>query len=215
MAYYRAQLDVRRPIDEVFAYLADFSNTEEWDPGVISAKKRGEGPVAVGTEFKVVSRFLGQELPRRDRPRQRDHRHPPAGVGRAAGQVEPARSGEAVGHPAEGGEAVVGRGPVEGTAPSAAGRGQVLRGEDMLDANAPPHVDTVLGQPSQHAVPEGDPVSPVLTLRGRGRGVDEDLLEAYRWYNRAVAGGDEEARRGLSELAQRLSAEQLRAMEQD
>jgi hypothetical protein len=29
MAYHRAQLDVRRPIDEVFAYLADFSNTEE------------------------------------------------------------------------------------------------------------------------------------------------------------------------------------------
>ena len=63
MAYYRAQLDVRRPIDEVFAYLADFSNTEEWDPGIISAKKRGKGPVAVGTEFKVVSKFLGQELP--------------------------------------------------------------------------------------------------------------------------------------------------------
>ncbi len=63
MAYYRAQLDVRRPIDEVFAYLADFSNTEAWDPGVRSAKKCGEGPVAVGTEFEVVSSFLGQELP--------------------------------------------------------------------------------------------------------------------------------------------------------
>ena len=48
-----------------------------------------------------------------------------------------------------------------------------------------------------------------------GRGVAEDLLEAYRWYNRAVAGGDEEARQGLSEVAQKLSAEQLRAMEQD
>jgi uncharacterized protein YndB with AHSA1/START domain len=63
MAYYRAQLDVRRPIDEVFAYLADFSNTQEWDPGVVSAKKRGGGPVTVGTQFEVVSKFLGQELP--------------------------------------------------------------------------------------------------------------------------------------------------------
>ena len=63
MAYYRALLDVRRPIDEVFAYLADFSNTEEWDPGVVSAKKRGDGPVTTGTRFKVVSKFLGQELP--------------------------------------------------------------------------------------------------------------------------------------------------------
>ena len=63
MAYYRAQLDVRRPIDEVFAYLADFSNTQEWDPGVVSAKKRGDGPVAMGTQFEVVSKFFGQELP--------------------------------------------------------------------------------------------------------------------------------------------------------
>jgi hypothetical protein len=63
MAYYRAQIDVRRPIDDVFAYLADFSNTEKWDPGVVSAKKRGKGPVAVGTQFKVVSKFLGHELP--------------------------------------------------------------------------------------------------------------------------------------------------------
>jgi carbon monoxide dehydrogenase subunit G len=62
MAHYRAQLDVRRPIDEVFAYLADFSNTQEWDPGVVSAKRRGDGPVAVGTRFAVVAKFFGQEL---------------------------------------------------------------------------------------------------------------------------------------------------------
>ena len=63
MAYYRAQIDVRRPIDEVFAYLADFSNTEIWDPGIVSAKKRGKGPIAVGTQFKLVSKFFGHELP--------------------------------------------------------------------------------------------------------------------------------------------------------
>ena len=57
MAYYRAQLDVRRPIDEVFAYLADFSNTQEWDPGVVSARKRVDGAVTMGARFKVVSKF--------------------------------------------------------------------------------------------------------------------------------------------------------------
>jgi carbon monoxide dehydrogenase subunit G len=63
MAYYRARLDVRCPIDEVFADLADFSNTQEWDPGVVSAKKCGDGTVTKGTRFEVVSKFLGQELP--------------------------------------------------------------------------------------------------------------------------------------------------------
>jgi TPR repeat protein len=48
-----------------------------------------------------------------------------------------------------------------------------------------------------------------------GRGVEEDQLEAYRWYNRAASGGDETAREGLMEAAQRLSAEQLRALEQE
>jgi TPR repeat protein len=48
-----------------------------------------------------------------------------------------------------------------------------------------------------------------------GRGVEQDLEEAYRWYNRAVAGGDEEARQGLSEVAGQLSPEQLRELELD
>ena len=48
-----------------------------------------------------------------------------------------------------------------------------------------------------------------------GRGVQEDQAEAYRWYNRAVAGGDEEARRGLSETARKLSPEQLRRLERE
>jgi TPR repeat protein len=48
-----------------------------------------------------------------------------------------------------------------------------------------------------------------------GRGVDEDQVEAYRWFNRAASGGDEAAREGLLETAQRLSPEQLRALEQE
>jgi hypothetical protein len=63
MAHYRAQLEVRRPIDEVFGYLANFANTEEWDPGVASARKRGDPPLGVGSEFDVVSKFLGREVP--------------------------------------------------------------------------------------------------------------------------------------------------------
>ena len=63
MAYYRAQLDVQRPSDDVFAYLADFSNTARWDPGVVSATRCGDGPVALGAAFEVVWRFLGRELP--------------------------------------------------------------------------------------------------------------------------------------------------------
>lgn len=57
MAYYRGQLDVRRLIDAVFAYLANFSNTQEWDAGFVFAKRRGGGRVTVGTQFALHLAF--------------------------------------------------------------------------------------------------------------------------------------------------------------
>src|SRR5665213_1037290 len=36
MAHYNASLDTPRPPDEMFAYLSDFSSTQEWDPGAVS-----------------------------------------------------------------------------------------------------------------------------------------------------------------------------------
>lgn len=45
---------------EVFDYLADFTNTEEWDPGTVrTTRLSGDG--GVGTRYHNVSRFLGRE----------------------------------------------------------------------------------------------------------------------------------------------------------
>ena len=46
-----------------------------------------------------------------------------------------------------------------------------------------------------------------------GRGVAQDPVQAYAWYQRAILHGDESAREFLSELAARLSPEQLREAE--
>lgn len=46
-----------------------------------------------------------------------------------------------------------------------------------------------------------------------GRGVDRNYVEAYRWYSRAVSSGDEEARQNLRELSPKLSAEQIKQIE--
>jgi hypothetical protein len=50
MAHYNASVDTSRPPDEMFAYLSDFSSTQEWDPGVIEAERLGDAPVHEGTE---------------------------------------------------------------------------------------------------------------------------------------------------------------------
>jgi len=53
-------LQVPRPPEEVFAYLQDFTTTEEWDPGTVRTT-RLDGDGGVGTRYHNVSRFLGRE----------------------------------------------------------------------------------------------------------------------------------------------------------
>ena len=48
-------------VKEIFDYLADFSTTEEWDPGCISAKRRETTPLAVGDTFDLVTEFKGKQ----------------------------------------------------------------------------------------------------------------------------------------------------------
>ncbi len=50
-----------RPPEEVFAYLQDFTNTEEWDPGTQTCE-RVAGDGGVGTTYRNVTRFLGREV---------------------------------------------------------------------------------------------------------------------------------------------------------
>jgi carbon monoxide dehydrogenase subunit G len=47
--------------DTVLSYLKDFANAEEWDPGTVSCSQTTPGPVAVGTQWKNVSKIAGNE----------------------------------------------------------------------------------------------------------------------------------------------------------
>ncbi len=61
MAHYRASIVTSRPLQEVFTYLSDFSTTAEWDPSVIEAERVGDAPVGEGTEFRLLTEFLGRK----------------------------------------------------------------------------------------------------------------------------------------------------------
>ena len=56
----RKEIQVARPPAEAFAYVADFSNSAEWDPGIPEARKLTDGPVRQGSEFEVVALFRGK-----------------------------------------------------------------------------------------------------------------------------------------------------------
>ncbi|MBA2414329.1 MAG: SRPBCC family protein [Geodermatophilaceae bacterium] len=49
-----------KPVDTVFAYLADFANAEEWDAGTLSCR-RLSGDGGVGTTYENVSSFRGRK----------------------------------------------------------------------------------------------------------------------------------------------------------
>lgn len=63
MARYRTTVPSRWPIDQAFAYMADFSHSAQWDPSVTSARRVGEGDVGLGTTFDLVTTFNGRPMP--------------------------------------------------------------------------------------------------------------------------------------------------------
>src|SRR5690349_8912855 len=51
-------VETATPIDRVFAYLSDFTTTEDWDPGTVTTTRRtGDG--GLGTVYDNTSSFMG------------------------------------------------------------------------------------------------------------------------------------------------------------
>ena len=53
---------VKRPVNEVFDYLTDFSNHEQIFSANIESKQVSEGPVGIGTKMTCVSKFMGKRM---------------------------------------------------------------------------------------------------------------------------------------------------------
>lgn len=51
---------VDRPLAAVFAYLSDFTTTNEWDPGTVETVRVG-GDGGVGTAYRNTSKFAGRK----------------------------------------------------------------------------------------------------------------------------------------------------------
>jgi carbon monoxide dehydrogenase subunit G len=64
------------PIEAAFDYVADFANAQEWDPGVATARRIDDGPVAVGARYNLGVRMRGRigtmeyRITELDRPRR-------------------------------------------------------------------------------------------------------------------------------------------------
>jgi uncharacterized protein YndB with AHSA1/START domain len=54
-------ISVDRPVAQVYAYLSDFTTTNEWDPGTVrTVRVSGDG--GVGTAYRNITKFVGREV---------------------------------------------------------------------------------------------------------------------------------------------------------
>jgi uncharacterized protein YndB with AHSA1/START domain len=53
---------IERPLEEVFAFLADPENDAQWTPVVTETRKTSEGPLGVGTRYEQSGHFLGRNF---------------------------------------------------------------------------------------------------------------------------------------------------------
>jgi uncharacterized membrane protein len=58
----KAEVQVRRPRDEVAAYMTDPANDPEWIGGLREARVLGEGPLAEGSRVARVASFMGRKV---------------------------------------------------------------------------------------------------------------------------------------------------------
>ncbi|MFB6634696.1 SRPBCC family protein [Streptomyces sp. NPDC056362] len=61
---FEAVVEVDRPVEEVFAFLADGRNDPEFSPRVLEITKTPDGPTAAGTVFRSTVRDAGMKTSR-------------------------------------------------------------------------------------------------------------------------------------------------------
>ncbi len=54
------QIETTLPIEDVFAFVADFANSRHWDPGVATSERIDAGPVGLGARYRLGVRMRGR-----------------------------------------------------------------------------------------------------------------------------------------------------------
>ena len=54
MATFQNTVTIRRAVQDVFVYLADFENIPSWNYAIVETKKTSPGPVGVGTTYRQI-----------------------------------------------------------------------------------------------------------------------------------------------------------------
>jgi uncharacterized protein YndB with AHSA1/START domain len=59
MAIVKESINIKRPVDKVFAYTTDANNLPKWVSGIMESEQTSKGPWCVGTTTKGISHVAG------------------------------------------------------------------------------------------------------------------------------------------------------------
>lgn len=62
MITFETSIEIRRPVEAVFAFVSDPRNEPQWEETVKEVRVTPDGPPAVGTQVTKVGSFLGMKL---------------------------------------------------------------------------------------------------------------------------------------------------------
>ncbi len=62
MAKIEESIEIKRPVESVFAYTTDAKNWPKWQSFIPEAEQTSPGTMGVGTTFKGVSRMMGRSM---------------------------------------------------------------------------------------------------------------------------------------------------------
>lgn len=62
MERYELNTVINRPIEEVFAVLANLENDLKWRSEWVDARKTSEGPIGIGTRFSLFAKAFGRRI---------------------------------------------------------------------------------------------------------------------------------------------------------
>ncbi len=55
-------VEILRPVEDVFAYVSDQTNAPSWQRGLVEVRRIGEGPIGVGTRHSFVRTLGGRRM---------------------------------------------------------------------------------------------------------------------------------------------------------
>lgn len=62
MIHVTTTIEIDRPAQEVFSFLADSERNPEWQKGMQSARWTSDKPIGVGSTYDQVARFMGKKI---------------------------------------------------------------------------------------------------------------------------------------------------------